>query len=49
MRFWLPESRELIIAVFGALAEFERPMILAGTSESRKRALTRGVKFGHMS
>jgi DNA invertase Pin-like site-specific DNA recombinase len=37
---------KLILAVLGALAEFERSMILARTSEGRKRAQARGVKFG---
>jgi DNA invertase Pin-like site-specific DNA recombinase len=37
---------KLIIAVLGALAEFERSMILARTSEGRKRAQARGVRFG---
>src|SRR5262245_23509599 len=37
---------KLIPAVLGALSEFERSMILARTSEGRKRALDRGVKFG---
>jgi DNA invertase Pin-like site-specific DNA recombinase len=37
---------KLIIAVLGALAEFERSMILARTAEGRKRAQIRGVKFG---
>jgi DNA invertase Pin-like site-specific DNA recombinase len=37
---------KLIIAVLGALAEFERSMILARTSEGRKRAQERGVRFG---
>jgi len=37
---------KLIIAVLGALAEFERSMILARTAEGRKRALSNGVKFG---
>jgi DNA invertase Pin-like site-specific DNA recombinase len=37
---------KLILAVLGALAEFERSMILARTSEGRKRALSNGVKFG---
>jgi DNA invertase Pin-like site-specific DNA recombinase len=40
-----PHGR-LILAVLGALAEFERSMILARTSEGRKRAQSRGVKFG---
>src|SRR6516164_6332658 len=37
---------KLILAVLGALAEFERSMILARTSEGRTRAKARGVKFG---
>jgi DNA invertase Pin-like site-specific DNA recombinase len=37
---------KLILAVLGALAEFERSMILARTSEGRKRAQDRGVRFG---
>jgi len=37
---------KLILAVLAALAEFERSMILARTAEGRKRAMTRGVKFG---
>jgi DNA invertase Pin-like site-specific DNA recombinase len=37
---------KLIIAVLGALAEFERSMILAMTSDGRKRAMDRGVRFG---
>ena len=37
---------KLIIAVLGALAEFERSMILARTAEGRKRAQARGVRFG---
>jgi DNA invertase Pin-like site-specific DNA recombinase len=40
-----PHGR-LILAVLGALAEFERSMILARTSEGRKRAQDRGVRFG---
>jgi DNA invertase Pin-like site-specific DNA recombinase len=36
----------LILAVLGALAEFERSMILSRTSEERKRAMASGVKFG---
>jgi DNA invertase Pin-like site-specific DNA recombinase len=36
----------LILAVLGALAEFERSMILARTSEGRRRAQDRGVRFG---
>jgi DNA invertase Pin-like site-specific DNA recombinase len=37
---------KLIIAVFGALAEFERSMIVARTSEGRARAQARGIRFG---
>src|SRR6516225_2755400 len=37
---------KLIIAVLGALAEFERAMILSRTDEGRRRAQARGVKFG---
>jgi DNA invertase Pin-like site-specific DNA recombinase len=37
---------KLILAVLGALSEFERSMILARTSEGRKRAQARGIKFG---
>jgi len=37
---------KLIIAVLGALAEFERSMILARTGEGRRRAQARGVRFG---
>jgi DNA invertase Pin-like site-specific DNA recombinase len=37
---------KLILAVLGALAEFERSMILARTSDGRARARDRGVKFG---
>jgi DNA invertase Pin-like site-specific DNA recombinase len=37
---------KLIIAVLGALAEFERSMILSRTAEGRKRAQQRGVQFG---
>jgi DNA invertase Pin-like site-specific DNA recombinase len=40
-----PHGR-LILAVLAALAEFERSMILARTSEGRKRAQDRGVRFG---
>ena len=37
---------KLILAVLAALAEFERSMILARTSEGRTRAQARGVRFG---
>src|SRR6476620_10030882 len=36
----------LMLTVLGGLAEFERSLILARTSEGRKRAQARGVKFG---
>ena len=36
----------LVFHMFGALAEFERSMILARTAEGRKRAQDRGVRFG---
>jgi DNA invertase Pin-like site-specific DNA recombinase len=36
----------LMLVVLGGLAEFERSLILARTSEGRKRAQARGVKFG---
>ena len=35
-----------MITVLGGLAEFERHLILARTSEGRVRAKARGVKFG---
>ena len=35
-----------MITVLGGLAEFERHLILARTSEGRKRAQERGVRFG---
>ena len=37
---------KLITAVLAALAEFERSMILSRTSEGRRRAMDRGVRFG---
>jgi DNA invertase Pin-like site-specific DNA recombinase len=37
---------KLILAVLAALAEFERSMILARTSEGRTRAQARGIRFG---
>jgi DNA invertase Pin-like site-specific DNA recombinase len=43
-----PHGR-LLLQIMGALAEFERSMILARTSEGRARALERGVKFGRKS
>jgi DNA invertase Pin-like site-specific DNA recombinase len=40
-----PHGR-LILTVLGGLAEFERHLIVARTSEGRKRARARGVLFG---
>ena len=40
-----PHGR-LMLTVLGGLAEFERHLILARTSEGRKRAQARGVTFG---
>ena len=37
---------KLMITILGGLAEFERSLILARTSEGRQRAMARGVKFG---
>jgi DNA invertase Pin-like site-specific DNA recombinase len=37
---------KLMITILGGLAEFERTLILARTSEGRTRAKARGVKFG---
>src|SRR5262249_25494749 len=38
--------RRLMLTVLGGLAEFERHLILARTSEGRQRAQQRGVRFG---
>jgi len=38
--------RKLILAVLGALAEFERSMILARTADGRARAQARWGRFG---
>jgi DNA invertase Pin-like site-specific DNA recombinase len=40
-----PHGR-LMLTVLGGLAEFERSLILARTTEGRKRAQARGVRFG---
>jgi DNA invertase Pin-like site-specific DNA recombinase len=40
-----PHGR-LMLTVLGGLAEFERSLILARTSEGRRRAQARGVRFG---
>jgi DNA invertase Pin-like site-specific DNA recombinase len=37
---------KLMITILGGLAEFERHLILARTSEGRLRAKSRGVRFG---
>jgi DNA invertase Pin-like site-specific DNA recombinase len=37
---------KLLITILGGLAEYERSLILARTSEGRTRAKARGVKFG---
>jgi DNA invertase Pin-like site-specific DNA recombinase len=37
---------QLILAVLGALAQYERSMILARTADGRARAQARGVRFG---
>lgn len=37
---------KLMVTILGGLAEFERHLILAGTSEGRQRAQARGVQFG---
>jgi DNA invertase Pin-like site-specific DNA recombinase len=35
-----------MLTVLGGLAEFERELIRARTDEGRKRAMSRGVRFG---
>jgi DNA invertase Pin-like site-specific DNA recombinase len=40
-----PHGR-LLVAILGGLAEFERDLIRARTSEGRKRAVARGVRLG---
>jgi DNA invertase Pin-like site-specific DNA recombinase len=37
---------KLMVTVLGGLAEFERHLILTRTTEGRKRAQVRGVRFG---
>src|SRR5262249_986139 len=37
---------KVMVTVLGGLAEFERDLILARTTEGRKRAQARGVRFG---
>ena len=43
-----PHGR-LMLTVLGGLAEFERELILARTSDGRARAKARGVRFGRPS
>jgi DNA invertase Pin-like site-specific DNA recombinase len=38
-----------MLTVLGGLAEFERELILARTSDGRARAKARGVRFGRPS
>jgi DNA invertase Pin-like site-specific DNA recombinase len=40
---------QLLLGVLGALAQFERELILSRTKEGRARALAAGVKFGRPS
>ena len=40
-----PHGR-LLLAMLGAMAEFERTLILSRTSEGRRRAMAQGVRFG---
>jgi DNA invertase Pin-like site-specific DNA recombinase len=40
---------KLMLTVLGGLAEYERHLILARTSEGRQRAQARGVRFGRKS
>jgi DNA invertase Pin-like site-specific DNA recombinase len=37
---------QLLLNVLGALAQFERTLIISRTTEGRKRAQAKGVKFG---
>ena len=39
-------GQRLMLTVLGGLAEFERELILARTSDGRSRAKARGVRFG---
>jgi len=45
LKITTPHGR-LMLTVLGGLAEFERELIRARTDEGRKRAQTRGVRFG---
>jgi DNA invertase Pin-like site-specific DNA recombinase len=40
---------KLLLTILGGLAEFERSLIIARTSEGRVRAQARGVRFGRPS
>ena len=40
-----PHGR-LMVTILGGLAEFERSLILARTSDGRTRAMAKGIKFG---
>jgi DNA invertase Pin-like site-specific DNA recombinase len=35
-----------MITILGGLAEFERSLIMARTSEGRERAMAKGIRFG---
>jgi DNA invertase Pin-like site-specific DNA recombinase len=37
---------QLLLNVLGALAQFERSLIISRTSEGRQRAMAKGIKFG---
>jgi DNA invertase Pin-like site-specific DNA recombinase len=37
---------KLLVSILGSIAEFERSLILARTSEGRQRAMSNGIKFG---
>jgi DNA invertase Pin-like site-specific DNA recombinase len=37
---------QLLLGVLGALAEFERSLIISRTSEGRRRAMAKGTRFG---
>jgi DNA invertase Pin-like site-specific DNA recombinase len=41
-----PAGRRLILSVLGGLAEFERELVKARTSEGRARAKLAGVRMG---
>jgi DNA invertase Pin-like site-specific DNA recombinase len=37
---------QLLLNVLGALAQFERSLIISRTGEGRKRAMVKGIRFG---